>query len=58
VSCDLKAEPGLADTPGAGQRDEAVGGAEVQDLVQLDIAADQLRDRLWEVREYSGRRGD
>jgi hypothetical protein len=42
VSCDFEAEPGLADVPGAGQRDEAVRGAETQDLDQLDIAADQL----------------
>ncbi len=54
MSCRLKAEPGLADATGAGQGDEAMGGAEVQDLVQLDIAADQPGDRLRQVSRRAG----
>ena len=50
VSCDLEAEPRLADAAGAGQRDEAMGGAEVQDLVELGVAADQFGNRLRQVR--------
>jgi hypothetical protein len=33
MSCDLKAEPGLTDAPGADQSDEAMSGAEAQNLV-------------------------
>ena len=57
VSCDLKAEPGLADASGAGQGDEAMGGAEVQDLGQLGVAADQFGNRLRQVRGRAGWRG-
>ena len=57
VSCDLAAEACLADTSRTDQGDEAMGGAEVQDLVQLDVAADQLRNRLREVCRRAGWRG-
>src|SRR5258707_10685002 len=41
----LDAKARLADTSGTDQGDEAVGGAELLDLVQLDGPADQLGNR-------------
>ena len=43
---DGECKPRLADAAGTGQGNEAMRGAEVQDLVQLDIAANQFRNWL------------
>jgi hypothetical protein len=55
LSCDLKADPGLADASGANQGDEAARGHEPYDLLSLGVAANQFGNRVPRVRE-SGRR--
>ena len=40
--------------PPAGQRDEPMGGDEIEDLAELLLPANQLGNRLW----YVGRRRD
>src|SRR4029077_16117181 len=57
VSRGLEAEPGLADAAGAGQGDEAMRGADVEDLIQLGIAANELGNRLWQVYRRARRGG-
>ena len=47
---DIEAEARLADPPGTGQCNETVGGGEAQDLLDLVVAADQLGNRLRQVR--------
>ena len=54
ASCDLEAEARLADPSGTRQGDQAVGGGEAQDLLELDVAADQLGNRLGQVRRWAG----
>ncbi len=39
----------LADSPGAGERHEPMGGSEAQDFKQAVVPADQLGNRLWQV---------
>ena len=45
-----ESEPRLADAAGAGQGDEPVGRGKVQDLLELVVPADQLGNRLRQVR--------
>ena len=45
-----ESEPRLADAAGAGQRDEPVRGGKAQDLAENVIPADQLGNRLRQVR--------
>jgi len=57
LSCDLEAKPRLADASGAGQGDQAVGGAKAQDLGQLGVTADQFGNLLRQVRGRAGWHG-
>ena len=54
MPCDLEAEAGLTDASGTCQGDEPVGGGEAQDLLEFDLAADQLGNRLRQVRRRAG----
>jgi hypothetical protein len=48
----------FADASGTRQGDEPVGGGEAQDLLDLDVAADQLGNRPRQVRRWAGRGGN
>src|SRR5205807_560726 len=54
ASCDLEPEARLADPSGTRQCDQALGGGKAQDLVDLDVAADQFGNWLWQVRRWTG----
>jgi hypothetical protein len=43
-------EPRLADAAGAGRRDQPMRGGEAQDLAEIVVPADQLGNRLRQVR--------
>src|ERR1700736_3039713 len=58
VPGDLEAETRLPDPSSTRQGDQTVGGGEAQDLLELQIAADQFGNRLRYVRHWAGRGGD
>jgi hypothetical protein len=58
MSANLESEACLANATRADQRDKTLTGAELHDLVQLDFAPNQFRNRFRQIRRSKGRSSD